>query len=107
MFQKTHSHKIRGLTCGCGAHCISLSFFPEDEHEKWGAYLTVEIVKLPFWSRLKWGLKIILGKTRDWEEFVIENEYAWKNFKAMIDEIDKELGTSERGDAKCWIQTQS
>jgi len=96
VFQKSHTHKIGSLICGCGAHYIRLSFFPEDGDEKWGAYLTVEIQRLSFWLRLKWGLKIILGWTREWEEFVIDNEYTWKNFKAMIDEIDKELSTNKK-----------
>lgn len=93
MFQATHKHKEALLNCSCGGHWLRLSFFPKDEHEKWGAYLTVEIVRLPFWSRLKWGLKIILGQTREWEEFIIDNEYTWKKFKIFVDEIEKELLT--------------
>ena len=91
MFDKTHSNKYEVLRCACGAHYLCLSFFPEEEKEKWAAYLNIEVDPMSLWHRIKWAVKYIFNRTNNWEEFIIDDEESFLKFKGFVDEIYEEL----------------
>jgi len=81
-------YRETSIRCECGSHYLALTYWPEDADEQW-AFLTVQIVKMPFWIRLKWALKILFNKINEWEEFIIDNEHKLQQLKALILEIEK------------------
>lgn len=92
MSKKIMDNELKEISirCDCGAHYLTLSYWPEGE-EKPMVFLTVQIQELPFWLRLKWALKLLFNKCRDWEEFHIDDKYKLEQLKKFIEEIEKSL----------------
>lgn len=84
------------LICECESleHLACFTFFDDDEMKDEDfkfVTLSVRLKKLPFFERLKKGVKYIFGHTSsygDYDEFIIKKEDA-KKFKKVVKYLEK------------------
>ncbi len=88
MEQKKQEREVNDVMfcqCHMPEHIMLIGYWP-DEKECKEVYLTIHLCPLPFWKRLKNGIKYIFGhrsKYGDFDEFILKPEDAGKLQRAV------------------------